>query len=117
MNNKKIIDLFLSAGAGFLIWGLSQSITGHKEPWDAKGFYYPVALLIAGLFLGVVRKPNPSTFYIGIYAGQLLYALISIGGSPFIVLGLLFLAFYSAISIVGFFVGYLINEYYQYREK
>jgi hypothetical protein len=82
------IGLVLGAG----IWVLSASITGRQEPWDSPGLYYAAALVAAGLIGGFL-----------VPAHWAVMAEPANGGLwP---LGLLLLAFYSLLSLVGAGLG------------
>lgn len=66
----------LAAGilCGAAVWGLSVPLTGVREPFDSPGFYYPVAMLVAG---AIAALPAPRYWWlavIAIFAGERLYA-------------------------------------------
>jgi hypothetical protein len=98
--------LAIAASVGAAIWVGSPFITGEPEPWDAeKGLtflYYPGALFLAGLACGFVTPRRPFMVYAGLVAGQASYMLLVLPGGPLVVLGLVFLAFYTTLAMVGF---------------
>lgn len=105
MKQDLLIDFLLSAAAGAAIWALSPTIVGNAEPWDAESFYYVLALLAVGLLLGVVRPRRFWMHYVGVFFGQLIYMLLFLPLGPLIAIGLVFLAGYSLLSLVGAAVG------------
>ena len=40
--------------AGWLIWGLSPTLTGQQEPWDSTTGYYFASLFISGLLVSTL---------------------------------------------------------------
>jgi hypothetical protein len=87
------------------IWALSPSITGHKEPWDATGYYYVAALSLGGLVSGLFAPESLWTHYVGSLLGQIIWALLSINVGPFFVLGVGLLLTYSMLFLGGAFLG------------
>ena len=55
---------------GATIWLLSPTITGHAEPWDARDWYYPTALIASGLLIGLVARRWTLLAVLGLYFGQ-----------------------------------------------
>jgi hypothetical protein len=99
----------LGTALGVAIWLLSPFVTGHREPWDAEGGYYFSALLLAGVLGGLVLPEYWGSLAIGIFAGQ---AAVLVGGvvvepasGGLWPLGLVFLAFYSVVGLVGAAIG------------
>jgi hypothetical protein len=101
MKRQLAVNLFLSFLAGALVWALSPLLTGHREPWDAEGFYYPASLLLAGLLLGLIRPHQFWTHYPGILLGQLTYMITFLPSGPLVIISIAFLAAYSMISLAG----------------
>ena len=62
------LPIGVALGAG--IWILSASVTGHSEPWDAPGMYYPAALLAAGVIGGSLVPAHWAEVAIGVFTGQ-----------------------------------------------
>ena len=94
---------------GAAIWVLSATITGRPEPWDARGPYYPAALLGAGFVGGALVPGHWAEVAIGIYAGQALVLLGRVmsdtGSGGLWPLGLMMLALYSLIALAGALLG------------
>jgi hypothetical protein len=115
--HSRWIAFAIAVGTGVLIWAASPRVTGEIEPWDADGFYYVGALILAGLGIGLLAPTRGPTdqhatvslpridvgyllaLYAGILGGQLGYAVSHIPGGPLWVLGVGFLAAYSALSV------------------
>jgi len=99
----------LGIALGVAIWLLSPFITGHREPWDAEGGYYFIALLLAGILGGLVLPEYWGSMAIGIFAGQAVVLVSGVVADPasggLWPLGLLFLAFYSVLGLFGAAVG------------
>ncbi len=99
----------LGLALGAAIWWLSPVITGRREPWDAEGGYYPGALLLSGILGGLVMPQHWGSVAIGIYAGQAVVLLGGVVAAPasggLWPLGLVFLASYSVLGLVGAGVG------------
>ena len=102
--------ILVAVVCGAAIWVLSPTFTGHVEPWDAKGPYYWVALLISGVFVGWIEPKKFLTTSLWVVAGQ---ALAILGGVLFagrdigllIPMGLIALLALSAPCYVGAFLG------------
>ena len=68
---RKKIGWVLLAGlaCGAIVWALSVPLTGMREPWDSPGYYYIVAVFIAGILATklkcrptrTAKKPGPKT--------------------------------------------------------
>ena len=99
----------LGSVLGASIWLLSPLITGRREPWDADGGYYPGALVLTGILGGLVMPQHWGSIAIGIFAGQAVVLLGGVLAEPasggLWPLGLLFLAAYSVLGLVGAGVG------------
>jgi len=94
---------------GAAIWVLSASLTGRQEPWDASGLYYPAALLGAGLAGGFLVPGHWGEVAAGTFTGQALVLLGRVMSDPgsggLWPLGLLMLALYSLLALVGALLG------------
>ena len=101
--------LLLGLALGAAIWLLSPVITGQREPWDAEGGYYPSALVLTGILGGLAVPQHWGSVAIGIFAGQGVVLLGGVVAEPasggLWPLGLLFLAVYSVLGLVGAGVG------------
>ena len=96
-----LLELLTAALVGATIWALSPFLTGHAEPWDAGPYYLAASLFLAGVLLGSCRPRRVWTHAVGIFLGQLIYALIWLPIGPFMVVGVGFLAIYSLLGWVG----------------
>lgn len=66
----------LSVFAGFLIWIASPFLTGHEEPWDAKGLYCVASLFVSGGIAGLLGTPRNFWLWpIALWVGQSLFGL------------------------------------------
>ena len=94
---------------GVAIWSLSPLITGRREPWDAGGGYYEASLLGAGLLGGLLFPEDSRLFVAGIFVGQVLVLLGGVLSDPssggLWPLGVVFLAFYSLLALLGAMLG------------
>lgn len=94
---------------GAAIWLLSASITGRPEPWDAPGVYYPAALLAAGAIGGALVPGHWGEVAVGVFTGQALVLMARVmtepGNGSLWLLGLLFLALYSLLALLGAGLG------------
>lgn len=62
----------IGMAGGAAIWLLSPILAGRSEPWDG-GFYYPVALLVAGLLGGWAAPAHMGRWLWGSFSGKGLY--------------------------------------------
>jgi hypothetical protein len=83
------------------VWALSPWLVGHREPWDAGGFFYLIALAAAGCVAGWVTPRPLWAHYVGAVVGQLLYEVLFLRIGPLFVLGIGFLLGYSLIFVVA----------------
>lgn len=94
---------------GAAIWLLSELVTGRQEPWDASGWYYPGSLLAAGLVSGLAVPGHFAAGSLGVYAGQavvlLARVMIEPGDGGLWPLGLLVMAVYSVLALLGAGLG------------
>ena len=68
--------LLAGLACGAVVWGLSVPVTGMREPFDAPGPYYIVAMFAAGVLAAL---PAPRYWWvavIGIFLGERLYAFV-----------------------------------------
>ena len=94
---------------GAAIWWLSPLITGRREPWDAGSGYYEGALLGAGVLGGLLLPEHSRWFVAGIFVGQVLVLLGAVLTEPssggLWPLGVVFLALYSLLALLGATLG------------
>ena len=105
MNKDIAISLSIAAGFGAVIWALSPIVTGAREPWDGESSYYFVSLLVAGIIIGGLSPKHEWSVWLGVVLGQLLYMLIFLPLGPLTPLGIMFMAAYGLISLVGAVLG------------
>ncbi len=95
---------WLVAGVlGAAIWLLSPVVTGHREPWDAKGPYFLIALLIAGAVMGALQRGRPWRAGMWIYLGQTAAVLVVSRGDIglFFPMGMIVLAVFTLLSVAS----------------
>lgn len=117
MNRSSILSFLLAALAGAAIWALSSLFTGHAEPWDAGGTYYPAALFLAGLLSGLLAAKPLWVLYLGSIVGQAMYMLLFLPSGPLMVVGLAFLALWSLLFIGGAYVGSRVRSRFGRRSS
>jgi len=104
----------IGLAAGVAIWLLSPLITGKREPWDAEGGYYAGALLGAGLLGGLLIPEHTRGFVAGIFVGQVLVLLGGVLSDPssggLWPLGVMFLALYSLLALLGATLGSAVRR-------
>ena len=83
---KSMIAFIVALLAGYLIWQLSPQISGHKEAFDALG-YYGVALTVTGIILFA----RPYFTGLGVAAGQVVFFLLMPDPGKFWAVGIVFL--------------------------
>lgn len=93
--------LLISAIASALIWALSPLVVGHREPWDADGYFYVLALIVSGLLAGLLAPHSLWAHYVGALVGQIGYELLFLRIGPLFVLGAAFLLGYSLIFVAA----------------
>jgi len=91
----------VSGVASALVWALSPWLTGHREPWDADGLFYVLALVVAGSLSGLLAPKPLWAHYVGAVVGQLGYELLFLRIGPLFVLGAVFLLGYCIIFVVA----------------
>lgn len=107
-----LAPLSVSAVLAAVVWALSPLLTGHKEPWDSSSYYYPLALLVAGLVAGMLGSRRKTAYYLGAIVGQILYVLIFLKVRPLLLVSVGFMAVYS----VAFYVAALMAGYLRQRK-
>jgi hypothetical protein len=97
------------------IWLLTPMLTSHREPWDAGGNFYPMALLIAGAMAGAIAPKPLWAHYAGSYIGQLGYELLFLGVGPLVIVGAVFLLGYCGLYSIAAGVAGMIRQRVQKR--
>ncbi|MBL8518013.1 MAG: hypothetical protein JNM76_13710 [Betaproteobacteria bacterium] len=105
MRADSLRTLLLAMVLGAGIWALSSWLTGHREPWDAGGSYYVVALALSGVLAGAICPRPVWANYLGSVIGQAAYELIFLPIGPLFPLGIAFLLAYSGIFAVAAFAS------------
>lgn len=101
MKTRAWSTFLVSAGAGALVWAVSPWLTGYREPWDAAGLFYVVALVVAGSLAGLLAPKPLWAHYLGALIGQLGYEVVFLRIGPLFVLGAAFLLGYCIIFVVA----------------
>jgi hypothetical protein len=99
MKSRAWRTFLVSAAAGALVWALSPLLTDHREPWDAGGLFYVLALIVAGSLAGLLAPKPLWAHYLGAFVGQLTYEVLFLRVGPLFALGAVFLAGYSLIFV------------------
>ena len=97
----KYLNAAIGLVLGSMIWALSPSLTGLREPWDGAFAYYFGCLFIAGL---VSALPCPRHWWmgtIGVYAGQFAFMFIAYGLGNLWPLGIIIGSAFMVISLLG----------------
>ena len=110
MKRRAWITFLLAALVSAAIWLLTPMLTNKREPWDAEGSFYLVALVIAGAVAGAIAPRPLWAHYAGAFAGQLGYELIFLRVGPLILLGALFLLVYCAIFTLAAALAAFVRE-------
>lgn len=109
MNPRRWSAFLLGLILGAAIWLLSPWITGRSEPWDAEGGYYGGALLATGALGGFLIPLHWPSAALGIFTGQVLVIVGGVLADPasggLWPLGVVFLAVYSVLALVGALLG------------
>jgi hypothetical protein len=97
------LSLVLSIAGGAAIWALSPAMTGYAEPWDSGSLYYVIALTLLGLALGALSTRPRAILLIpmGAWLGQVLYIVLFLPLGPLFVAGLVILAAYLVLPLIG----------------
>lgn len=90
---------------GAAVWALSPWLAGSREPWDADGAYWPLALAAAGLLAGLLAPRPAWAHYLGSILGQAAYEWLFLPIGPLFVMGVAFLMAYSIIFVVAAALG------------
>jgi hypothetical protein len=101
MKTRAWLTLTIATLLAASIWGFSPLLTGKREPWDVEGYFYLVALVIAGSLAGLIAPRPLWAHYVGAFIGQLGYQLLFLRIGPLILLGAIFLLGYSLVFAIA----------------
>ena len=108
MKTRAWQTFIISAAAGAAIWLITPLLTSHREPWDADGNFYLVALVIAGTVAGTIAPKPLWAHYAGSFAGQFAYEVLFLGIGPLVIVGAVFLTGYCALyATAAGFAGWM----------
>jgi hypothetical protein len=110
MSSRAWITVFVSAAVGAAVWALSPWLTGYREPWDAAGIYYVVALFVGGFVAGLLSPRPLWAHYFGGFIGQMGYEVLFLRVGPLFILGAAFLLGYTIIFAIGAAVAAQLRE-------
>ena len=104
---RAFLVLVISTLLGMTVWWMSPLITGHDVPWDDEEYYYLGSLAVAGLVASLFLAKAFWVAPIGVFAGQVTYAVYFHEPSkpliwPLVIVTLLV---YSSAAMFGSFVG------------
>lgn len=110
--SPEVLSLALSIAGGAAIWALSPAMTGQAEPWDSGSLYYVTALALLGLALGAMsaRPLVILLIALGAWLGQVLYIVLFLPLGPLFVAGLVILAAYLVLPVIGAAVSVLTRR-------
>lgn len=91
----------LAAALSAAVWALSGPVTGAREPWDAEGPYYLLALALSGALSGALVPKSLWAHYLGAVVGQAVYELVFLSVGPLFLLGLAFLLAYGVVFLAA----------------
>lgn len=107
--------LLIGAGLGAAIWLISPLLTGRREPWDVEGAYYPAMLLGTGVLGGALAPSQWRKVALGVFGGQVVVLLVGViaepGSGGLWPLGILFLAVYSVLALLGAGFGASVRRF------
>lgn len=119
---RKKIGWVLLAGlaCGAIVWALSVPLTGMREPWDSPGYYYIVAMFIAGILAAL---PAPRYWWaavVGVFLGERIYAFVMLPETRYwlllgFVMGVLMLTWLP--TTVGALIVYVVNWWLSRRRR
>jgi hypothetical protein len=101
MKTRAWLTVIVSALAGAWVWALSPVLAGRREPWDADGLFYVLALVVAGAVTGLLAPRPLWAQYLGAIVGQAAYAALFLPIGPLFLPGAAFLPGYSLIFLVA----------------
>lgn len=101
VNRRSALTFLVAVVASALVWASSSWLTGYREPWDAEGPFYIVALVVAGSVAGALAPKPIWAHYLGAFVGQLIYELLFLKLGPLFLVGIVFLLGYSVVFFLA----------------
>ena len=121
LKSLKIGSVLLAGIAcGAIVWGLSVPFTGMREPFDSPGYYYMVAMFIAGILAAL---PAPRYWWVavvGIFLGEKIYAFVMLPETrDWLLFGIYvgLLTFIWLPSALGALIVYIVNRVRTWRSR
>ena len=105
MQRAVAISFIGAAFCAALVWFTFSNPSGQIEPWDEPAGAYAAALILAGIVCGAGFKEPMWALYVGALIGQLLAMVILGQVGPLLLVGVLFLLFYTLLFLAGAFFG------------
>lgn len=118
MDPRQWVTILISTLAAASVWALSPWLAGHREPWDAESYYYPVALLIAGAIAGYIAPRPLWAHYVGAVVGQIVFQAVFLRIGPLFLLGVVFLLGYSVVFLLAAGIaGWMRRPYSRFPDR
>jgi len=103
-------SFLVATACAAIVWALSPWLAGHREPWDAESYYYPIALVAAGAIAGYIAPRPLWAHYVGAVVGQIAFQAVFLRIGPLFLLGVAFVLGYSVVFLIGAIVAGLIRR-------
>ena len=102
----------MSAILSACVWGMSSTLTGQVEPWDAGWPYYSGGIIVASFVGSLLAGRRVWLPMLGAYVGQVLYCWIAYHpGGPIIFPIAISVAIFGIIpSLIGALLGAVPGE-------
>jgi hypothetical protein len=101
MRARTWFTISVAAALSAAVWGLSPWLVDHREPWDADGQFYAVALATTGFIAGLLTPRPVWAHYLGSVLGQVTYEVLFLPIGPLFIVGLAFMLAYSLIFLAA----------------
>jgi hypothetical protein len=101
MTPRPWATLLIATLAAASVWALSPWLAGHREPWDAASYYYPIGLFVAGAIAGFVAPRPLWAHYLGAVGGQLAFEVLFLRVGALFLLGAAFVLGYSLVFLLA----------------
>jgi hypothetical protein len=102
--------ILIAASAAASVWALSPWLAGHREPWDAEIYYYPIGLFAAGTISGFAAPRPLWAHYLGAVVGQLAFEVLFLRVGALFLLGAVFVLGYSLVFLLAASIAGLIRQ-------